>query len=354
MSIFSRRKRTVPTPEVVRPHTAANPMFAPPEQSYHQFRWQVLGWTAAVFLLSGVGFIIYGPWYRIETVSARGTVVLNPRSVKHVADTYLNGQQWLVLPRRNLLLLNRQSTAKYLRTQIERRLSIEDVSLAKHGRHDLIITITERTPLFQWDAGQGTVGVIDRHGVVISMATLNSASKLPVVHDLNKISVGVNTRVAKPEVIDAIISVQQQMAAQNIPIESFAIPVAVCPVVAPPAPEVLPNSNNNGNINGVNTNVLNRNTNQAGELNSNQMANVNGFSNVNVNANAEPPCDLNAMRLASQEIRVKIKDGPDVYIDRHQSIQATIEILNRVLRTSTENMHATYIDMRFLERVYIR
>lgn len=342
--ISFRKKRSVPLPEPRPVHAIQNPNFVASHDELRRFRRTVLSWTAGCLLVAAAAGAVYGPWWQVRRVVIKGTVALNPRSIGQVAQAHLDGMAWLIIPRRNMALYRPDHLASYLRKKIEERIAVDGVSVALSDRKTAVITITERRPLFRWDNGQGSVGVIDKEGIIVSLAGPED-TKLPLVANLNGGTVAVKASVIDQRVIQALSAIQQALVAQHFSVDKFIIPVAACPI----EPEVIPNPviTNTNAAAVANTNVSN-NTNQAGEP-TNENINVSRMINVN-----RPPCDLKKLQFTSQEVHVKLANGPEVYFDRHQNIQTAVQTLNRVLRESGENMRATYIDVRFQDRVYIK
>lgn len=334
--MFGRPKRTVPKPEAVTSHKSANPMFhEPTSPDLHRFRQRVLLAFGAVIILLLLGFVVYGPWLAVTTIEVAGTRALNPNSVKSVTRAYLAGQSLLILPRRNLWLVSGRQLSDHLKQKISAKLSIEAVRVTKQYPHRIVITITERTPVFLWTNGTDSAS-IDRQGVLIELRHEPDPA-LDLVRDGLATSIQPDQQVLVPEVADKLLDLQSALRRNNFTVKEFIIPMPVCPLLISD-PATIIEAGQNSNINDSNINA------EKPELQP---------TNGNINAPEAPPCDLIAWRQKSQEIHVQLKDGALVLFDRHSNIDGAVTTLTRLL-SQPENIKATYIDVRFEERAYIR
>lgn len=310
-------------------------MFHPPTTpELQRFRRRVLAITIYLALVIAFILVIYGPWLTVNDIMVTGTKAVNPTSVKAVANDYLQGWAWLVRPRRNLWLLSSSDLASHLVKKISTKLSIETVSITKRYPHNLIINVVERTPVFVWTDGQ-LLASIDRQGVVIEMLS-RPDPVLDMVRDELTEPIQPNRRMIIPEVADRIITLQAALRRENFTVKEFIIPKPTCPLPPPIEEETMTDTNSNT------VSVANNNKNVA--LN----------KNVSRTTPDEMPlCDLLALRQKSQEIHVQLKDGPLVLFDRHADLDSVVVTLKRLI-TDPANVNATYIDIRFEERAYIR
>lgn len=334
MAWFGQPKRTVPKPEVMMAHQSANPMFPSQAQpELRRFRRQVLGIAAVAIVSVLFGLAVYGPWLRINRLEVRGTRLLSQKSVERVTNDYLDGRRFLILPRRNLWLLSSRQLGQFLLQRINRRLSIEAVVVAKLYPHQLVVTIVERTPVLLWSNGQ-QYGSLDRQGILIERRATPD-TQLDLVRDELGSQFSPDQRMLQPEVVAAILDLQDQLRRARRAVKEFIIPLPSCPL--PPRSEALSPTNANENSNTDQPTLR-----PFGQRNTNQTASTEA-----------PPCDVLALRLSSQEIHVRLVDGPLVLFDRHQDLGLAVTTLQRLL-TQPENRSAQYIDIRFQERVFIR
>lgn len=337
MKLFSARpKRKVPSPEPPVPHRSDNPMF--PKADMAQlgiFRRRVLTSLAIVLGALGLGYTIYGPWLRVETVTINGTQALDPTSVRRVADDLLNQQRWLIMPNRNLWLLSNSWLGGQLRQRISQRLSIEGVDVAKTYPHQLHLTVRERTPSWRWQSA-GQLAIVDRQGIVMTL-TVPTNNTLPLVVDQASPVLRIDQAVIKPEVTTAMAEIARFLSERHFTLKQFIIPAPTCPIIVPPP--VNANQSSNLNTNTSNTNL--------DEL---TVVNANPADDLNVN---QPVCDLAATHFSSQEIHIQLDQGPDVYFDRHEDLSQAVAALERVL-TDGHTTAKRYIDLRFLPRVYVQ
>lgn len=329
--MFGRQKRHVPTPAPIGPHQSPNPMF--PRTDWALFRRQVYQWTGLTLGVLVVGWLIYGPWFAVRSIEVSGTRLITPNSVTRVTDDYLDRRRWLLLPNRTLWILSAHGLTSYLEHQIQQRISVERVLVEKQSPHSLHIVIDERTPVAQWTDGHA-FGTIDRQGKIIELHP-SAVTGLPIIRDENAQAFTVDTSVVKQEVMSSVVQLAGYLQQAHFEVTEYLIPVPVCPTpVAITAP-----TNTSTNIN---TNVSATHT------------NVNAVTNTNSNLSGNSvACDVTALRYASQEIHVQLKDGPRVLFDRHEDLGQAVQALQRVL---SEHSGATYktVDVRFGERVYVQ
>ncbi len=326
-------KRQVPKPELVGPHRSLNPMFSPePAPELKAFRRRVLLATALLLLLLGVGYLAYGPIFRVTAIEVSGTRVINAVSLKQRIEWHLDGRRWLVLPNRTLWIVSAKGLTRTLERLIRQRLSIESVTVIKQRPHTLRVVVAERSPVATWFNGS-LYGTVDRHGVIIDMQA-QAVPSWPIVTDENQQLLAVDSHVVKAEVMEKIVELNKELLVFQLTPQTFFIPVPTCPVSPEQPPETQPGDSN---------------------------SNVNGSSNINTNQPplnrgpvfVEKPCDLQALRFNSQEIHVQLKDGPRALFDRHQDIRAAVATLKRVL-SQPSTTAIRIIDVRFGGRVYIQ
>lgn len=337
-------KRRVPTPQLLPAHRSVNPMFSNPEPTsavdWAQWRQRILLILAGLIMLGSLGTVVYGPWLRVDAIDIKGTVAIQPQSLKTVTQTLLDQRRWLIAPNRNLWLLSSGWLAKQLRAEITRRLSIEGVEVAKNYPHGLTVTVHERTPAWRWQSGS-QLAIVDRRGMVMSLT--DAGQGLPLVVDDAAPILVIDQPVVKAEVSTAMLQLPSLLSRAQMKYTNFVIPAPTCPVIAAPAPTTSFQSN---------TNQID-NTNQTTPL-------VNAVTNANANistTNTEvttPPCDLGALHQASQEIHVQLDHGPAVYFDRHQDLSQAVTALDLILRRPNASAIHSYIDLRFLPRVYTK
>lgn len=349
MAFLRPQKRHVPKPDLVGPHQSTNPMFEE-ATDWSAFRTRVVGYTALALTVTAIGFLIYGPWFSVETVSVSGTRLIDPKSIEQSAKKYLDGQRWLVLPNRTIWILSSRGLAQHLEKQIRQRISIDQVTVEKTIPHHLKIVIAERTPVATWT--NGTVfGSVDKNGKIIEMQT-SPDTNLPLVRDENAQIFTVDSSVVKQVVIAGLHELAGQLKTANIQVNEFLIPIPVCPAPIIPATDSNTNSATNSSSTNINSNLANINSNVV--TNSSSATNTTLLQNVNQGIQVAPVCDREALRYASQEIHVRLaEDGPRVLFDRHSNLKQAVQALQRVLSERTSKPYSS-IDVRFGDRVYVQ
>ncbi len=345
MALFQRQpKRTVPKPDLAGEHRSNNPLFPKPdEQQMASFRANVLWSFLGVLVIIGVGMAVYGPWLRVQAVTIKGTQALDPKSVKIVTNNLLDQRRWLVLPNRNTWVLSSRWLQDELQKQISQKLSIEGVVVQKEYPHSLTVTVRERIAAWRWSSA-GQVGIVDLHGIVMSLPTTSDAA-LPLVVDQGNPLLSIDRGVVREEVVQALNTINQSILRHNIKVTKYIIPEPTCPTVLAPQPTTtFPSNTNSANVNSLPTN---QNTNLA--IINASVSNVNGDTNTS----ESPPCDLAQLHYNSQEIHLELDKGPQVYFDRHQNLEQAVQTLVAVLAHPTAPI-TKYIDLRFGQRVYIQ
>ncbi len=335
MPLFRRSsRRNVPTPEAAPHHGSENPLFPRGDQPLvAQFRARVLWSFLAVLGCLFLGFVVYGPWLRVDSITINGTQALDPRSVKAVTAEIIDRQRWLIIPNRNMWLLSGRWLGDQLRHRISAKLSIEGVVVKKDYPHALTITIHERIAAWDWqtDTQKATV---DRHGIVMSLIGEPTTS-LPVIIDQANPTLTVDRAVVRPEVASALETLAVEFSRHQLVIDHFILPVPTCPTLVTPEP-----TTSFPIINAANTNSILLNTN-ASPL------------TTNVQSAPQPPCNLEQLHASSQEIHLQLEHGPAVYFDRHENLPQAVNALVQVLAHPSAPI-TKYIDLRFGDRVYVQ
>ncbi len=349
MPFFSRQpKRSVPEPVKPPQHGAINPL-RPDTSELDSFRGRIL-WSAVSILALGVlAYAVYGPWFSVRTVTISGTRELNPVSVQAVTERYLDLWRAGLVPNRNLWLLSRRALSDALAKKIQTRLSIEEVRIVKKNRHDLEVVIIERSPVALWTSGDSR-GTIDRTGVIIT--TVNDLAGLPTIVDSGLKPFSVGDQVLTEPVMVGWKILNDAFVGSAIEIEQYRIPVPTCPtkIITPEVPRNINQAvEQNPPISGLNLNSGEPTTVNTNATNTNAEVNTNSQDPIVV----QTDCDTAALAKASQEIHAKLKDGPLVLFDRHQNLELAVRTVKRLISDSA-NSGATYIDIRFQERVYIK
>lgn len=332
MKTLFRPRRQVAPPEALIRHQNRNPLFTPPPSRWSQWRRGIIQSLAMVVGLGLLGLAIYGPWLRVTTVQVTGTQALDPDSIIRVTNQLLDGSTLFILPRRNLWLVSRSWLSNHLKRRIQTRLSVEQVLVTKKYPDKLTVTIHERVPAWTWQTAS-QVGVVDRHGIVMSLP-ITAPATWPVVRDAAAITLAVDQPVVDEAVVAAMATLQQALNAAAITVEYYSLPTLTCPTVLPPRPTT--NTSPEGNVNAADLNV-----------------NVNAAEPTNSNTTVGLPCDLTALHRQSQEIHLKILKGPEVYFDRHEDLSAAVQRLQRVL-AHPDTPITSYVDLRFGDHVYIK
>ncbi len=331
----ANQKRRVPDPQPLPQHDSDHP--AQLEQAAWQaFRHRVMVITSACIGLAVIGVLLYGPWLQIRDVQVTGTRLIQPQSVRAVAWYYLNHKSWGIWPRNTIVTFSSSAMGRHIQDKIHQRISVERVTAQRVGR-TVTVNVSERTAVFLWDNSQ-SLSTIDRQGVIID---LQPAADLPLItiHDKTQKAVTVDTHAVDSEVIQTALSIVQQLKERQIDIMALSLPNITCPTQP-----IIETSNTNTEV--------------PEEIPTNSASNSNTNTSINSNTPSlqprlTPACDAAGLAYRNPEVHVQLKTGPVAYFDRHQNIVTAAAALQRVLQ-EPENRTATYIDLRFGNRVYIQ
>jgi cell division septal protein FtsQ len=137
------------------------------------FWWKLLGFfTLLILIVGGTVFVLTNPLFRIEHLSVAGT--RNPLLLHNIQQMGIQGQ--------NIFLLDVGS----LTSRIDALPMVANASMEKQWPNQMVVTVTERTPVLLWQTRQGTYSV-DTSGVVIAPASETTrATNLRTVVDIRK------------------------------------------------------------------------------------------------------------------------------------------------------------------------
>lgn len=331
---WGRKKRTPPTPTAIT-HQVEHPVKFADANRWRTFRKWTITTSIITIIAAGSGFLVYGPFYDINKIEVRGTVKLDAASIKRTAEKQIRSYAYLIWPRRNIKFFPTNEFTNWLSKKIRGRLSIEDLKIARDiPQRTLIINITERTPIFLWSSNN-RLATVDRNGVVIETATPGNPVLTKVI-DERLGQLVVDSSVVKPSELTDLIKLKDLLTSRQLTIENFVVPLPKCLPVSDLAITVINESDKtalNVNETAVDTNI-----------------------NTNLNINSRPmgnlePCPTD--NRIGPEINFKLVDGPKIMVDRQTDLQRAIKTLVELLK-DPKNWKAEYIDLRFIDQVFIK
>lgn len=343
MSLF-RSKRSVPTPEPTVSHGSTNPMFISSGERLAALR-SIAVWTlSTVAIGAAIGAWAYGPYFHISSVTVDGTKVVRSESVRAWVEHDIHRLRWLIIPQDHSILLSTKSLSGRLHYEINKRLSVESVTVTTPDRHSLAVTIVERQAVLVWASGDQRT-TLDKHGVVIGPLTLTESAPYPLVEDQTKLPTPTDATIASPDLVKGFTTLSEEAKNIGLTVDRFILPVPRC---------VLSNANSNANIpvtNSENTNSVNaniKNSNLNGNSNSNQNGNTNSGVDLTIGT-----CQNATARLNASDIWLQVSKGPVIYFDRHQDLRQAMDAVRRAYE-DPKNRTVRYIDARFPGRLYIQ
>jgi cell division septal protein FtsQ len=137
------------------------------------FWWKLIGFfTLLALIILGTSFALTGSMFRIEHLSVVGAH--NPLLVHNIQQLDIQGQ--------NIFLVN----VAALTSRVDALPMVASADMEKQWPNQLVVTVTERTPVMLWQTRQGTYSV-DTEGVVIAPASeLTGITHLRTVDDVRK------------------------------------------------------------------------------------------------------------------------------------------------------------------------
>jgi hypothetical protein len=234
--------------------------------------------------------------------------------------------------------------SRRLHDAINKRLSVESVTVTTPDRHSLAITVVERQAVLVWLSGEGRT-TIDKHGVIIGPVTPTESAPYPLVEDQTKLPTPTDATIASPELVKGFTTLSEEAKNIGLTVDRFILPVPRC---------VLSNDDPNSNIpetNSANTNSINSTI-----KNSNLNANTNNLQNGNTNSGVDltiGTCQNATARLNASDIWLQVSKGPVIYFDRHQDLRQAMDAVRRAYE-DPKNRTVRYIDARFPGRLYIQ
>ncbi len=209
----------------------SNPLFPKKPRRVHLGWLAVLSLVAAV-VVTGLSALIYGPWFRIETVTVQGTVTLNPNDISALAKQDLEGNHFLILPKSHRWF--------YSEDKLEQRLNenfLLDSVEVKQKRGELNISITEDVSMLALVSGD-QIYLLNRQGKIIRAANENEAvtvqirlgsepqaegptpapllPNMPIIKDLSTTTYAADQEVYPSQIIENLLSFYEKLADMSI------------------------------------------------------------------------------------------------------------------------------------------
>ncbi|MEO8973763.1 MAG: FtsQ-type POTRA domain-containing protein [Ktedonobacteraceae bacterium] len=137
------------------------------------FWWKLIGFfTMLILIMLGISFALTGSFFRIEHLSVVGTH--NPLLVHNIQQLNIQGQ--------NIFLVD----VAALTSRADALPMVASVNMEKQWPNQMVVTVTERTPVMLWQTRQGTYSV-DTEGVVIApVSETTGVTHLRAVVDVRK------------------------------------------------------------------------------------------------------------------------------------------------------------------------
>lgn len=137
------------------------------------FWWKLIGFfTLLALIIVGTSFALTGSMFRIERLNIVGAH--NPLLVHNIQQMGIQGQ--------NIFLVN----VAALTSRVDALPMVANADMEKQWPNQMVVTVTERTPVMLWQTRQGIYSV-DTEGVVIAPASeMTGVTHLRTVVDMRK------------------------------------------------------------------------------------------------------------------------------------------------------------------------
>ncbi len=139
-----------------------NPFFSHEER--HLNPWLVLAGSCAL----GLGLLaafFYLPFLQYNQVTVNGLTTLSADDVSTTVNGIIDHHRWLIVPGRQLFLMNSQRLTK----ELDAKYNLASLNLHRHGR-TLVIDATERITQVTW-LSSSKMYLLDLSGAVVSEAS---------------------------------------------------------------------------------------------------------------------------------------------------------------------------------------
>jgi cell division septal protein FtsQ len=130
-------------------------------------------------VITGLSFLSKMRALAITTISVQGNSAVDTDDLKTIAQGYLGGNYLMLFSRTNAFLYPKQKILDEVASKFKR---IETVKINVSGMHTLVMTITERKPLYVWcngtptDTSQKKCFFLDATGYIFSEAPVFSGN----------------------------------------------------------------------------------------------------------------------------------------------------------------------------------
>lgn len=191
---------------------------------------------SSLILLCGVWYFgFHSGRYQLTQVEVGDTRYVPQDQVKHAVDQFLTSRWLGIVPRDTYWTLSEDRLARFVENQLTDTYALSGVTAQKTRPHQLQVSVTERIPSVTWittDSGgvehYYSVDVTGRVTTVMPSYDARDAS-LPVIHDDNRGSLGVDWQVISPEYLQYVIDLQQHFTEiAGFALDGFRLPKIEC------------------------------------------------------------------------------------------------------------------------------
>jgi len=314
-----------------------NPLFPkkPAVEKIMKYR-QIFYSLAVLIILSGIYFVFYSNYFRINLIKVSGMKNFTQEEVTNFVEEGLLQSRLIIFKQFNYFLLSSSQLSNFLSEKIQTRIALDRLEIKKQYPDSLEVVIKEKEPNTVWQTASEYY-YLDQKGIVVSKSNENDYNKdYPLILDQNNLLVSIKEQIVDENIISSVHSLKDKLKAINIEVDHFITPEVACPETA-----ITENLNVNEN--------KNNNTNASTNINKA----VNESENDNINTNSEE-CSLKELLKASSELSVQTKDGYKIIFDVKEDLQSQINKLTTVLETKLKGklQSIKYIDLRFEDKIY--
>ncbi len=174
------------------------------------------------------GLIVYAIFFAnlfdIRTVKINGPDTVAHQELQNIIDDWLDTRIVGIARRNNSLLFSSQKLSSLI---ADHYTKISDVSIQRHGLHELELSFSDRKPLGIWCiTAQSSCFYFDQDDIAYSESGTTSGYVYTTIDDQRERTLALGDLVADRELINYIMGTRDQLQSLGLSITEFEIPKA--------------------------------------------------------------------------------------------------------------------------------
>jgi len=123
-----------------------------------------------IIFLIGVIFILRADFLQVESFDVLGTETVKSESIKNIAINFTSGNYFFLIPKSNILFLNKEKLVNTLLSEFPR---LEKVKIGKQFFNNIVeLKVIERSADFLWCSLEDKCFLMDKNGLVFEKAEI--------------------------------------------------------------------------------------------------------------------------------------------------------------------------------------